>query len=268
MNLTSENYHSPAANLAYMSCSQYKSWLKCEAATLAELRGEWEPEDKEALIVGGYIHAWAEGPEAFNAYKEKYADAIFKPKGGMYAAFAKAEEMIDCLRNDAKALFYLEGQKEVIQTVEMFGTPWKFKIDVLNPERNYLLELKTTASIREAVWVSEDGKRRPTNFVEGWGYLLQAALYAEGERIHRGGDEWRDFLCIAVSKESPPDHELIRLRDDERFRQELAAVELKMPHILAVKSGKEEPARCGVCKYCRQTKKIATPVFWGNLMPA
>jgi hypothetical protein len=236
---------------------------------MAWLTGEVEQEEKEALIVGNYLHSWNEGAEAHADYKAKYADFIFNKKGEPYAAYKKADEMIACLQADPKAMFYLEGQKEVIQTVEMFGTPWKFKIDVLNPERNYLLELKTTASIREAVWVSgEDGKRRPTNFVEGWGYLLQAALYAEGERLFRKGDEWRDFLCIAVSKESPPDHELIRLRDDERFRQELAAVSERLPRILEVKKGAETPVRCGTCKYCRASKKITVPVMWSQLMPA
>lgn len=268
MLLTSENYHSRQANLAYMSVSQYKNWLACEAATLAELRGEWEPEDKKALIVGGYVHAWNESPAAFAAYREKYKDFIFKPKGGKYDDFVKADAMIACLEADPKAMFYLEGTKEQIITATLFGTPWKFKIDVLNAERNYLMELKTTASINEPCWIVKDGKRQPANFIEGWGYLLQAALYAEGERISRGGDDWRDFLCLAVSKESPPDHELIRLRDDERFRVELAAVEQRLPRIIQVKAGKEPPARCGRCKYCRTSKRITVPVNWTEIIPA
>lgn len=279
MILTPENYHSPEANLAYMSVSQYKEWLKCEAATLATLRGEYEPEDKEALIVGGYLHAYFESPAAFAAYCEKYRDFILKPKGGKYAAFVKADEMIETLNADPKAMFYLEGLHEVIITPELWGVPWKFKIDVLNQSRNYLLELKTTASIREVVWVEKDGKRQPCNFVEGWGYLLQAALYAEGEWLHAGRGvreisegvtipDWRDVLCMAVSKETPCDHELIRLFDPDRFRAELAAVEAKLPRIVAVKTGQEPPQRCGICKYCRQSKKITVPVYWANLMPA
>jgi glutaredoxin len=33
-----------------------------------------------------------------------------------------------------------------------------------------------------------------------------------------------------------------------------------MPHILDVKSGRVEPERCGVCDYCRATKKIDKPI--------
>ena len=35
-NLTAENYFSPEANMQYMSCSQFKSFLTCEASALAD----------------------------------------------------------------------------------------------------------------------------------------------------------------------------------------------------------------------------------------
>ena len=36
--------------------------------------------------------------------------------------------------------------------------------------------------------------------------------------------------------------------------------ELFMPRLLAVKSGKIPPQRCGVCEYCRATKMLSEPV--------
>ena len=36
--VTSENYYAPETNMAYMGSSQFKSFQRCEAATLAELR--------------------------------------------------------------------------------------------------------------------------------------------------------------------------------------------------------------------------------------
>ena len=47
MKLTHENYYSPEANQAYMSVSQFKAFDRCEAAALAELRGE-DPEELAA----------------------------------------------------------------------------------------------------------------------------------------------------------------------------------------------------------------------------
>ena len=44
MILTNDNYYSPEANWEYMSVSQYKQFLKCEAAAMAQLKGEWSSE--------------------------------------------------------------------------------------------------------------------------------------------------------------------------------------------------------------------------------
>lgn len=42
MILTNENYYSQEANKAYMSVSQYKSFLECEACAMAQINGEYE----------------------------------------------------------------------------------------------------------------------------------------------------------------------------------------------------------------------------------
>ena len=61
MILTSENYYSEKSNLEYMSVSQYKQFQKCEAAAMAELKGEWKRPKSTALLVGSYIDSWFEG---------------------------------------------------------------------------------------------------------------------------------------------------------------------------------------------------------------
>jgi len=50
--LTSENYFSPENELFFMGSSQFKNFQKCEAAALAELRGEYKCETTDALLVG------------------------------------------------------------------------------------------------------------------------------------------------------------------------------------------------------------------------
>lgn len=267
MHLTSENYYSKEANMFYMSVSQYKHWLECEAATIANLKGEFEPEEKDVFIVGNYLHAWCESPEAFEKYCEKYQDFIFKKRGGgKYAAYEKADEMIDVLRNDPKVMFYLQGDRETILTAELFGVPWKIRIDVDNPGLNYLLDLKTTRSITEGGWVSQDGKNVKVSFVEQWGYMIQAAVYSEIERIARGRDDHRDFHIVAVSKERVPDHSIIDLTDPVRLQDELGKIQLNLPRILAVKSGAEKPDRCECCDYCKATKRVGKIIHYTELM--
>ncbi|MDT2738245.1 PD-(D/E)XK nuclease-like domain-containing protein, partial [Enterococcus pseudoavium] len=69
--LSDENYYSNEADWHYMSVSQYKDFIKCPAAALAKLKGEWQPDsDKKPLLVGNYVHSYFESAEAHEAFKE------------------------------------------------------------------------------------------------------------------------------------------------------------------------------------------------------
>lgn len=264
--LTAENYHSKSANLAYMGTGQYKDWLKCEASTLNWLSTGCPSEDTDALMVGKYCHCWSQSPEAFECFKSINSGYIYNKKGEPYAAFKKADEMIEILRADPKVGFYLQGHKEVILTASLFGIPWKIMIDIDNPELNYLLDLKTTKSITETTWSVEQHCR--VSFIEEWQYMIQAAVYSEVERLARGRETHRDFYIAAVSKERVPDHSLVDLTDPERMATELANIEANLPRILAVKSGAEPPIRCEKCDYCKATKRIDRVINYKELMPA
>lgn len=61
MKLTQRNYFSPRANKEYMSVSQFKSFEKCPAAALAEIKGKYKREKTTALMVGSYVDAHFEG---------------------------------------------------------------------------------------------------------------------------------------------------------------------------------------------------------------
>ena len=57
MRLTEENYFSREAQMEYMSASQYKAFLECPAAAMAEIRGEYIREETKALTLGSYMDA-------------------------------------------------------------------------------------------------------------------------------------------------------------------------------------------------------------------
>src|SRR5690606_6690500 len=119
--LNRENYHSIESDKQYMSVSQFKDFMDCEARTLAKLKGEYKESQTNAQLVGSYVHAAFESDEAFNAFVERHNDAIFKARGGKYADFEQADLMIEALKNDQFAMFALEGEKEQIYTGELFG---------------------------------------------------------------------------------------------------------------------------------------------------
>jgi len=262
MELTHGNYHGGDSNKIYMSCSQYKSFLNCEAKTMAKLTGAWVDEPSTALEVGSYVHSWSEGTQ-----REFIANHpnMFKKDGSLKAEYLVADKMIACLARDPLAMYCLEGEKEVILTFDMFGVTWKGMLDVQNNERRRIVDLKTTRSVTEHVWDEE--LRKKVSFVEAYRYPLQMAIYCEGERIAMGREngDWSEFLIVAVSKEKCPDKAIINMTDHERLVKELAEVEENMPRIIAVKSGVEKPIRCECCSYCRETKVLTSVVHYSDL---
>lgn len=239
MILTNENYYSDAANREYMSVSQYKSFQKCEAAAMAELKGRWSRPMTTALMVGSYVDAWFEG--TLDTFKRDHPE-IYKRDGSLKADFVQAEEIIDRVLKDKLFMKYMGGKKQEIRTAELFGTPWKIKIDSLHGDK--IVDLKIMRSMERVM-----GK----SFVEHWGYDLQMAIYSAVE-----GNDLATYLAVAT-KETPADIEIISIPKWRRVEL-LEDVQRHMPRVLAVKSGQVEPERCGVCEYCRATKKLTEPI--------
>ncbi|WP_316250819.1 MULTISPECIES: PD-(D/E)XK nuclease-like domain-containing protein [Bacillus subtilis group] len=259
--LNKENYYSNEIDKHYMSNSQYKKFLICEAATMAEINGEWMPSTSEALLFGQYVHAWLEGEQAFNEFK-KNTPSLFTQKGHLYKQYQLADLMIESIQNDDLCMFALQGEKEVIITAELFGVPWKGKLDVYNPAAGRFADLKTARSLREKVWDPEIGY---CSFVEAYGYIAQMALYAEIEKRMTGRNEWLEPLIVGISKEDPPDKAVINI-DQVRMEIELEDIEKKMDRIIQVKYGGEKPERCGKCRYCRATKRLNGIIHFSELV--
>lgn len=239
MILTNDNYYSDESNREYMSVSQYKSFRSCEAMAMAELQGEWKRPKSTALLVGSYVDAWFEGTlEQFKAENPE----IFKRDGTLKADYVQAEEIIKRVQNDEMFMEYMSGEKQKLFTAELFGVPWKIKVDSLLPDK--IVDLKVMRSMERIM-----GK----SFVEHWGYDLQMAVYAA---VH-GGD--LDTYLAVVTKQTPSDIELIEI---PKWRREelLEDVKRNLPRIIKIKRGEITPERCGICEYCRATKKITEPI--------
>lgn len=133
-----------------MSVSQFKSCQKCQAATLAKLKQEWQPESNPtALLVGNYVHSYFESPTVHEHFLTDNKADIYKKNGLERAEFVQAIDMIEMLEYDEFFQFLYQGEKETIVTGELYGTEWKGKIDCLNIEQGYFVDLKTTRDIRE-----------------------------------------------------------------------------------------------------------------------
>lgn len=274
--LTDENYYSREADMHYMSCSQYQSFQRCEAATIAKMRGIWEPEtSSDALLQGQYFHAALESPQAFQSFCDTNFDTIFKTKTtkargteviGKYAPFETLDKMLEVAHSDpviSKALSW-PGQNEFPMIGIIGGIPWRIKIDKYADGRK-VIDWKTSANLYETYYNYQTKSRQ--SFIEEYGYMLRAAVYGEIEKQHTNSDTFPLFLIFAISKQNPPDRGAYCLNDDARWNLELETIRAAIPRIQRLKDGVDNPRRCGTCEYCRKTKRINRIQMYTDLMP-
>lgn len=261
MQLNNQNYHSNEANKIYMSVSQFKSMVECEAKAVAELKGEFTRPHSTALSVGSYFHAALESDEAFATYLEEHHSAIFKARGGKYSDYETADNMIEAVKNDAFCMFALEGEKEVIYTGSIGGVEWKIKVDSINHQRGTFTDLKSTQELYKRYWSEKyDGW---VSFVQAYDYILQ--MYVYREIIAQNTGRYYDPYIVAVTKQSPPDKAVLHF-DKERYGFEEDYVLELLPLVLEAKRGERAPKRCEKCIYCRSTKRLKGTIEIGVLL--
>lgn len=251
MTLTSSNYYSLEANVAHWSVSQYKAFDKCEAAGLAQVRGEYVREETDALLMGKYVDAYFSG-ESEDFFRE-YGDIMYKRDGTLYAKYERCNTAIDAVERQPKMLEFLEGDKQVIMTADLFGVSWKIKMDVFNGER--IVDFKCMKDFAP-IYVEGSGR---VSWVEAWGYDIQGAIYQKVVELNTG--KRVPFYLDAVTKEPVPDVALIQI-PQYTLDTALKIVEAKIDRFDLVKLGEIEPKRCGKCEWCKQSKILTAPTIY------
>ena len=233
MQINQDNYYSEAANREFFSVSQYKSFVSCEARAMAELSGEYERPVTRALLVGSFVDSYFEGT----------LDSFMRENPGIYtrrrqlrADFKRANQIIEIVKTDPKFMDSMSGEKQKIFTFEMFGVPWKIKLDSYNPGKA-ITDLKVVARM----------DRLPQ-----WRYDIQGAVYQKGVEICTG--EKLPFYLAVVTKEKVLDRDIWQIPQstlDFALRQ----VEENIGRYAHIKEGYIEPEHCGRCDYCKSIKK-------------
>lgn len=250
MTLTPENYYKPSK---YMSASQFKAFLNCEAAALAEAEGKYRREPSNALVQGQYVDAYFTGNvEEFRAAHPE----LFRKDGMLKATYEVCESAIARLKREPMALEYLEGEKQVIVTGEIEGVPCKGKLDVLGDGR--IVDLKCMRDFEPRY---KDGER--LDFIRAWGYDIQAYFYTELVK-QTTGESW-PFFILAVTKEAEPDLMLVEL-PDWLINSAGEVVRHYIKRFDAIKRHEIQPRRCGKCAYCKETKRIEKPMTYEDYL--
>ena len=274
-----------------MSASLYKSLNSCAARAIARLHGEYEPEPSIAMTVGQLVEAELLGEDTqavLNSHPEAFAVKLVETettiptvaavhpelvtRNGTWKSgcLTKAREMmpeafetqvslrsdydivaqcVEAVRQQPMLMEYLTGDHQTTVSGNIGGLKWKGKLDVFDAANKRIVDLK----------VMRDFQRRGQagSFVETFGYDRQLAIYRELVRQQYGIE--CDCYVVAVSKETPCNVELIEIpawRCDEL----IADLETNAARVEPVWHGKAPARGCGVCDYCRSTKRITRPI--------
>ena len=234
MRLNDDTYYSQEANRSFFSVSQYKDFCKCEAMAMAKIRGELEQKQTKAMLVGTLADRWFEG--TLDRLRQESPDIFYCRNGALRAEFRKADEIIRRLQQDERFMQFMGGEKQKILAFEMFGVPWKMKMDSF-VEGICITDLKVVQNFRS---------------LPLWRYDLQGAVYQAGAEACGHGK--LPFYLAVATKEAVTNFDIFQICQPT-LDMALREIEGNMPRFMAVKAGMEEPHYCGVCDYCKVVKK-------------
>lgn len=232
--LNEHNYYSKEANQAYWSVSQYKDFMQCESMALAKICGEYEQPITRAMLTGSFVDRHFEG--ALSKFITEHPE-LFTLKRQLRAEFRHAYEIINRIESSPKFMNYMSGEKQKILTAEMFGAPWKIKMDSFLP-KICITDLKVVAR---------------TERLPDWRYDLQGAVYQYVAEANGYGK--LPFYLAVATKEKEPDLNIFQIPDSELDKAFLEIGD-NMPHFINVKMGIEEPKRCEKCAWCKMTREL------------
>lgn len=254
MKLTDDNYFSQEASMEYFGASQFKSFLKCEAEALAELKGEIERPASKALMIGSYVDAHFAGE--MEQFTENHPEIFNSRTGELKADYRQADKLIARAEKDEMFMDYMSGDKQVIMTGEIHGHPFKIKVDSLHDDK--IVDLKC---MRDMKPIFKDGERK--TFIDAWQYDIQGYIYQQVVAQNVGIE--LPFYLAVVTKEEHPDLAIIEI-PQWRLNSVDAIIDHYIDHFAAVKEGTEQPVRCERCGYCRDTKKLTKVTTYEELM--
>jgi len=226
----------------------------CEARALAIIEDRWQIEPSIDMLIGSYVDAHFEN--MLPKFKSEHPE-IFTQKGELKSQFKHAEKIIDVAETDDFFMKFMNGEKQVVLTGEIFGLPFKGKLDVRHDE--CIVDLKVLRDMKK-IWIPD--QREFVNFVDAWGYADQLAIYQELE-FQKTGIKKPCYLAV-LTKEKYPNKEIIEI-PQHLIDSSMAKLEFHLPKIDLVKNREIDAIKCCVCDYCIATKKLNTVKTYESL---
>lgn len=251
MLLTQENYFSQEANQEYMSVSQFKAFVQCEAQALHNIEVSGENEI-QAFIEGKLFENWVSGDRAlFMAQHPELISSRGATAGQLKAEFNKVIKSAErFLQQDFFKKIIDKCEKQVILTGEIEGVKVKCALDLFDKETNSIYDIKCMKDFKEQ-WSKAEKAYVPWYYV--YGYVLQLAVYKEIVKQNFG--EVKEVGLLAATKEDVPDLQALSF-DSKLLDIELENFKNNIKRYDDIKKGIIKPTYCGECSYCKSIKNI------------
>lgn len=260
MKITVDNYYSNEADMEYMSVSQFKGFLKCEARQKAILSGEYIAPDTTALLQGRLLETLLLEPEKIEQFREENPELFSQrgtTKGEIKTEFKKILEMAERAKQDEFFMSYLGDSFSTLYqypvTGIIAGIKFKGLIDIYQP-KSCIVDLKGIKDF-QSIW--DDKSKQKLNFIEYWGYHTQLAVYQWLVKQNTG--ELLPVFIAGVTKETVSDIGIFSI-PQEVLDHQLSVIGELAPRYQKIKDGEIEPVRCEHCDYCKATKKLDTVI--------
>ena len=239
MLLTPENYHSDEARAAYISSSDIKLAMRCEAMWAAQDKGQYRRPEGTAAFAYGHL---------FDTQHPELTLSRGPRKGELYAEYSGAIDLAAAVRRSP----FLAGlvdrcRKQVILIGELCGLPVRVMMDLVD-EDGSIYDIKSAKDFRRA-W--DDDRQEYMDWWAVWKYPVQLWVYREIAR--QNGLTVPNVGLIAGSK-SNMDIQAIRF-SEETMTAAQADAEYTIRRMADIRNG-AKPDECGRCEWCLSQKKI------------
>ena len=200
--LTVDNYYSQEMNKKYMSVSQLKGFMTCEAREMAKLSGKYTPADTTALLQGKLLETLLLEPNKVEQFMGENPE-LFMKNGSLKSDHRKVLEMVERAKKDKVFMDFIgddfTSYYQHLVHGEIGGIEFKGLIDIYQPGVR-IVDLKGVKDFAP-IWDNNKGKK--LNFISYWGYDMQLAVYQELLRQTTGED--LPVYIAGITKESVSD---------------------------------------------------------------
>lgn len=260
--LTVDNYYSQEMNKKYMSVSQLKGFMTCEAREKAKLSGEYIPADTTALLQGKLLETLLLEPNKVEQFMGENPE-LFMKNGSLKSDHRKVLEMVERAKKDKIFMDFIgddfTSYYQHLVHGEIGGIEFKGLIDIYQPGVR-IVDLK---GVKDFAPIWDSNKGRKLNFISYWGYDMQLAVYQELLRQTTGED--LPVYIAGITKESVSDIGIFEI-PQAHLDKKLAEVAELAQRFQLIKEGKVEAHRCESCDYCKVTKELTGPIIFEDFI--